>query len=68
MTIFDPIVVLGKGINTFTTVIKNLEKFKALLEKEGVNIREVHRLDGLDPVPSDSFLLPDDAPTKTFPM
>lgn len=59
VSIPDPLILLGEGVNTFTAVTDDLEGLKALLEAEGVQIREVHQLDGLDPVPPETLLLPD---------
>lgn len=58
VSIPDPLILLGDGVNTFTAVTDDLEGLRLVLENEGVEIREVHRIDGLDPVPEDSFLLP----------
>lgn len=66
VSIPDPMILLGEGVNTFTAITDDLEGLKALLENEGVAIRGVHRLDGLDPVPPDSLLLPGEDPTEAL--
>jgi len=59
-------ILLGEGLNTFTAVTEDIEGLKVFLEGEGVDIREVHRLDGLDPVPPDSLLLPGENPAEAL--
>jgi len=66
VSIPDPLIMLGEGVNTFTAATDDLEGLTTLLENEGVDIREVHRLDGLDPVPPDSLLLPGEDPTDVL--
>ena len=62
VSIPDPLILLGSGLNTFTAVTDDLEGLKALLENEGVDIRETHRLDALESVPPDSLFLPSEDP------
>lgn len=66
VSIADPIILLGEGFNTFTAVTDDLEGLKGRLEDLGVDIRAVHRLDGLDPVPPDSLFLPGEDPAKAL--
>ncbi len=62
VSIPDPLILLGEGVNTFTAVTDDLEGLKSILEAEGVEIREVHRLDGLESVSPESLLLPEEVP------
>lgn len=66
VSIPDPLILLGEGLNTFTAVTDDLEGLKSLLEDEGVTIREVNQLDELDPVPPESILLPGEAPSEAL--
>jgi hypothetical protein len=54
----DPLICIGAGFNTFVVVTDDIESVKTRLENEGVEIQAINRLDDLDPVSSDSILLP----------
>lgn len=64
----NPYILLGPGLNVFTAVTDDLEGLKALLESEGVDIKSVNRLDGLEPVPPESLLLPGEDPRVLVPL
>lgn len=54
----SPLVMLDRGVNTFTAVVGDLDEFLARLKSEGVEVKQVNQLDGLKPVPPESLLLP----------
>lgn len=68
VTIPDPLVMLGEGINTFTAMTEDLEWLVKALRAEGVEIKQVNQLDGLKPVPIDSLLLPGEGPEVLTPL
>jgi len=68
VTIPDPLVMLGEGINTFTAMTEDLEWLLGALRAEGVEIKQVNQLDGLKPVPVDSLLLPGEGPEVLAPL
>jgi hypothetical protein len=68
VSIQNPPILLGEGVNTFTAVTDDIDGLKALLKNEGVDLREVHRLDGLDPVPPESILLPGEDPAEVLDL
>ena len=58
-----PLITLDRGFNAFTALTDDIAGLKAELEAEGVEIREVNRLDDHEPVaPEDSILLPGESP------
>lgn len=57
VVVSKPQVALGRGLNTFTAVVGDVERFKERLADAGVDIRETHRLDGLEPLPPESIFL-----------
>jgi len=62
VTIADPLILLGKGINTFTALTDDVDGLVELLSDEGVDVREVHALDELEAVPiAEGLLLPGEA-------
>jgi len=62
VTITDPLILLGQGINTFTATADDVDELVGLLEDEGVDVREVNRLDTLEAVPiAEGLLLPGEA-------
>lgn len=56
----DPMVMLDKGVNVFTAQTDDLDAFLKTLKNEGVTVQKVNQLDGLEPVPSNSVLLPEE--------
>lgn len=66
VTMPDPLVMLGQGINTFTALVDNLDEFLGTLKDEGVEVKQVNALDGLDEVPAEALLLPGEEPTSTL--
>ena len=62
VTIADPLILLGEGINAFTAHTEDVDELVKLLENEGVEVREFHRLDELEAVPvAEGLLLPGEA-------
>jgi hypothetical protein len=59
---------LGKGINTFTAMTEDLEWLVKALRAEGVDIKLVNQLDVLEPVTTDSLLLPGEGPEVLAPL
>lgn len=68
VTIPDPLIMLGRGVNTFTAMTRDLKGLLAVLRNEGVDVRQVNRLDGLDPVPPETLLLPGESPEALMPL
>jgi hypothetical protein len=58
----DPLVMLGEGVNVFTALVEDLDEFLGDLKGEGVEVKQVNVLDGLDPIPATSLLLPGEDP------
>lgn len=47
----EHLLVIGEGFDTFNATISDLPAFLAKLADKGVQVREVHKLDELEPVP-----------------
>jgi len=62
----DPLVMLGEGVNVFTALVDDLPDFLSTLAGEDVEVKQVNALDGLDPVPVESLLLPGEEPTPAL--
>lgn len=68
VSIPDPLIMLGEGPNVFTAATDDIEALLLLLREEGADVQQVNRLDGLDPVPSGTLLLPDEGPEALTPL
>lgn len=68
VAIENPLVLLDRGVNVITSVVDDLEAFLARLKTEGVKVEKVNRLDGLEPVPMDSMLLPGETASALTPL
>lgn len=68
VAIEDPLILLDSGVNVFTAVVDDLEGLLARLKSEGVTVQQVNKLDGLEPVPPDSLLLPGEDPSALIPL
>jgi len=66
VTMPDPLVMLGEGVNTFTALVDDLAEFLGALKSEGVEVKQVNPLDGLDDVPVGALLLPGEEPTQAL--
>jgi hypothetical protein len=64
----DPLIMLGRGINTFTAMTEDLDGLLALLRDEDVDIKQVNQLDGLRPVPPETLLLRGESPEAFIPL
>lgn len=65
----DPLIMLDKGVNTFTAVTDDVDGLVAHLESEGINVTQINQLDGLEPVPPEaSLLLPGESPAALPPV
>jgi hypothetical protein len=64
----DPLIMLGRGINTFTAMTEDLDGLLALLRDEDVDIKQVNQLDGLRPVPPETLLLRGEGPEAFIPL
>jgi hypothetical protein len=64
----SPLVMLDRGVNTFTAVVDDLDAFLARLKTEDVEVKQVNQLDGLEPVPPESLLLPGEDPSVLTPL
>lgn len=54
-----PVILLDRGCNTFNAVVDDLDALKERFKVEGVEVKQVNRLDGLEPVAvKDTLLLP----------
>ena len=60
VTILDPLILLGEGVNTFTVLVEDLDDLLAQLRDEEVEVKQVNRLDELDSVPPGTVLLPEE--------
>lgn len=64
----EPLIALDRGFNVFTAQTDDLDGLLAHLKAEGVEIRQVNRLDEHEPVaPEDSILLPGETPEGLLP-
>lgn len=62
VTMADPLILLGKGTNTFTALTDDVAELVKDLEAEDVEVREVNQLDNLEAVPlAEGLLLPGEA-------
>ena len=69
VTIPDPLILLGKGTNTFTALTDDVDGLVELLTSEGVDVREVHSLDNLEAVPiAEGLLLPGEAAAEMLSL
>jgi len=68
VAIESPLVMLDRGVNTFTAVVDDLDDFLARLRAEGVEVKAINQLDGLKPVPPESLLLPGEDPSVLTPL
>jgi len=63
------LIMLDKGVNTFTAVTDDVDGLVAHLESEGVKVTQVNQLDDLEPVPPEaSLLLPGESPESLPPI
>ena len=68
VAIEDPLILLDAGVNAFTAVVEDLDDLLTRLKAEGVEVKQVNKLDGLGPVSPDSLLLPGEDPSALLPL
>ncbi len=62
--ILKPFVALDSGINTFNAVIDDIDDFLECLNKEGVVVTQMCRLDEFEKVGVEDMLLPGESPKE----
>lgn len=68
MGVENPLILMDRGVNTFTAVTDDVDALVALLTSKGAKVTQVNQLDDLEPVPPEaSLLLPGEDPALLTP-
>lgn len=63
LAIEKPVILMDHGRNVFNVVVDDLGALMERFKQEGVEVKQINRLDGLDPVPSEeTLMLPGERP------